>query len=81
MPYHAYAWPRALHSRFTDAQALRAGELSRGVGLRGFESHSPHHKRTHDIIRDVLSNITFSSRTLVRVQGKITLRMPSGLGP
>ena len=39
----AYAWPRALHSRFACAQALRAGELSRGVGLRGFESHSPHH--------------------------------------
>jgi len=46
VPYHAYAWPRALHSRFTDAQALRAGELSRGVGLRGFESHSPHQPLT-----------------------------------
>ena len=48
VPYHAYAWPRALHSRFTDAQALRAGELSRGVGLRGFESHSPHHELFHE---------------------------------
>ena len=54
VPYHAYAWPRALHSRFTDAQALRAGELSRGVGLRGFESHSPHHVRAPDI-SEVLS--------------------------
>jgi hypothetical protein len=58
---YAYAWPRALHSRFAGLTALRAGELSRGVGLRGFEiglrnraevwrnSHSPHHPltRTH----------------------------------
>jgi len=36
VPQHAYAWPRALHSRFAGAR-LRAGELSRGVGLRGFE--------------------------------------------
>jgi len=58
VPFHAYAWPRALHSRFARRTALRAGELSRGVGLRGFESnqlafrtnpvawresHSPHH--------------------------------------
>ena len=34
---YAYAWSRALHSRFAGRTALRAGELSRGVGLRGFE--------------------------------------------
>ncbi len=49
-----------------------AGELSRGVGLRGFESHSPHHKRTHDIFRDVLSNITFSGRILVMAHNLLT---------
>ena len=36
------------HARYTQdsrsrREASRAGELSRGVGLRGFESHSPHH--------------------------------------
>jgi hypothetical protein len=42
--------PTLGHARYTQdsriAQALRAGELSRGVGLRGFESHSPHHLQT-----------------------------------
>ena len=31
-------WPRALHSRFAVCARLHAGELSRGAGLRGFES-------------------------------------------
>jgi len=40
---HALQMPTLGHARYTqdsqNAQALRAGELSRGVGLRGFESH------------------------------------------
>ena len=56
---NAYAWPRALHSRFACAQALRAGELSRGVGLRGFESHSPHHMMHYPVSQAFSELATF----------------------